>query len=84
MAYELSDNPHPIGTKEHRAWVVDTYIPSLTEDQIDQHRKRAGAESIGGRLIVGQRPTDAVLPPPYVLAIDRNGRLINPRNLGAS
>jgi hypothetical protein len=83
MAYELSDNPHPVGTKEHHAWVVGTYIPSLTEDQIDQHRKRVGAESVGGRLIVGQRQTDAV-PVSYDLAIDRNGRWIELRNPGAN
>lgn len=48
---ELSDNPHPVGTTEHHRWIVDEYIPALTEDQKEQHRKRAGAEAIGAQLI---------------------------------
>lgn len=51
---EVTDCPHPAGTKEHHAWIVEVYIPSLDDDRREQDRLRAGAEAIGGKLVDGQ------------------------------
>jgi hypothetical protein len=54
MSLQVTDCPHPVGTKEHSAWIVEVYIPSLDDDRREQDRLRAGAEAIGGKLVNGQ------------------------------
>lgn len=65
MNYELSDNPHPVGTPEHHRWIVDVYIPSLDDEAKEQHRKRAGAEAIGKQLIDGRYACSGTMSGPY-------------------
>lgn len=54
MTLEVTDCPYAAGTKEHHAWIVEVYIPSLDDDRREQDRKRAGAQAIGAELVRGQ------------------------------
>lgn len=70
---DVTDCPYPAGTKEHHAWIVEVYIPSLDDDRREQDRLRAGAEAIGGRLIDGQlwrHPIVRLLPPGVDFTLD--------------
>lgn len=72
MNYQLSDNPHPVGTPEHHRWIVDVYIPSLDDETKEQHRKRAGAEALGKQLIDGRYATGGLIPGRYSVTVGGN------------
>lgn len=50
---EITDAPYAAGTPEHGEWVRNVFIPTVSHERGIEDRQSAGAESIGGELIIG-------------------------------